>query len=209
MKQQKNKILVIASVALAVALITVCSWVSIPAFGPFVPFTLQTFAIFVIALLFGWKMSMLSILVYILLGAVGVPVFTGFKGGIGALLGPTGGYILGFIFMIAVIELFKMIKKDSLILTSAGMLTGTAVLYLFGTMWFYIAFSGTDNKYSILGVLGMCVFPFILPDIAKMAAALVIVNRLKKPLKLIGFNFDELDKSIGKSKSKEIPANGN
>ena len=78
------------------ALIAICSWISIPAA---VPFTLQTFAIFCVLGLLGGKRGTVAIVVYILLGAVGIPVFTGFNAGLGALLGTTGGYILGFIFI--------------------------------------------------------------------------------------------------------------
>ena len=82
--------------AVCAALIAVCSWISIPAA---VPFTLQTFAVFCVLGLLGGKRGTVSILVYILLGAIGLPVFSGFNGGIGALLGTTGGYIIGFIFV--------------------------------------------------------------------------------------------------------------
>ncbi|MCF0229949.1 MAG: biotin transporter BioY [Parasporobacterium sp.] len=82
--------------AVGAVLITVCSWISIP-FA--VPFTLQTFAVFFVIGLLGGKRATISILVYLILGAVGVPVFSGFRGGAAALIGPTGGYILGFLLM--------------------------------------------------------------------------------------------------------------
>ena len=85
----------IALIAMGVALITVCSWISIPAT---VPFTLQTFAVCLVTAVFGLRMGIWAVLCYILLGAVGAPVFSGFKGGFGALLGTTGGYIIGFLF---------------------------------------------------------------------------------------------------------------
>ena len=89
-------------VALGAALITVCSWISIPMT---IPFTLQTFAVCLIAALLGWRNGLEAVVVYILLGAVGLPVFSGFKGGIGALLGMTGGYIVGFLFTALVVGL--------------------------------------------------------------------------------------------------------
>ncbi|MBR6474866.1 MAG: biotin transporter BioY, partial [Lachnospiraceae bacterium] len=82
--------------AIGAALIAACSWITIPFM---VPFTLQTFAVFTIVGLLGGRKGFLSILVYILLGAVGLPVFSGFKGGIGVLAGTTGGYIIGFLFI--------------------------------------------------------------------------------------------------------------
>ena len=84
----------LARMAICTALIVVCSWLTVPFT---VPFTMQTFAIFFTVCLLGPWQGMISILVYILLGAVGVPVFSGFRGGLDALLGPTGGYILGFL----------------------------------------------------------------------------------------------------------------
>ena len=82
----------LASAAMGIALITVCSWISVPTA---VPFTLQTFAICLISALFGLKPALCTVGGYILLGAIGVPVFSGFRGGPGVLLGTTGGYIIG------------------------------------------------------------------------------------------------------------------
>lgn len=88
-----------ALIAAFAAVITVCAWISVPAA---VPFTLQTFAVFLAVGLLGGKRGTIAVAVYILLGAVGVPVFSGFNGGLGALLGITGGYILGFLAAAAV-----------------------------------------------------------------------------------------------------------
>ena len=82
-------------IAMFAVLIAVCSWISVPAT---VPFTLQTFGVFVTVGVLGGKRGSLSVLVYLLLGMIGVPVFAGFSGGIGCLLGNTGGYIIGFLF---------------------------------------------------------------------------------------------------------------
>ena len=93
-----------AYIGLFVVVIAICSWISIPTV---VPFTLQTFAIFLAVTVLGGKRGTLSVIVYVLLGAVGLPVFSGFKGGIGALLNTTGGYIIGFIFSAFVIWAFE------------------------------------------------------------------------------------------------------
>lgn len=188
MKKTNSNVLYLTCVAMSVAILAVCSWISIPALGPLVPFTLQTFAVFVISGLFDWKRSISAIVVYILLGAVGVPVFSNFKGGIAALTGPTGGYIVGFIFMIIVIQLFKNIKRGSFIFLLVGMLIGLATLYTFGTAWFYVVYTGAGNITTLGSVLGMCVLPFIIPDFLKMALAVIIVNRLSLPLRKIGFD---------------------
>ena len=106
----KYKTLDLIYMAIGAALIAVCSWVTIPLV---VPFTLQTFAVFTVVELLGGKKGCLSILVYILLGAVGLPVFSGFKGGIGALIGTTGGYIIGFIFIANYFYLKTYSKADT------------------------------------------------------------------------------------------------
>ena len=82
-------------IAIFAVIIAVCSWISVPMV---VPFTLQTFGVFCAVGLLGGKRGTLSVLIYVLLGAVGVPVFAGFSSGIGTLFGVTGGYIMGFIF---------------------------------------------------------------------------------------------------------------
>lgn len=184
MESRKSNILNLTFVALSVAMLAVCSWISIPALGPFVPFTLQTFAVFLIAGLFNWKMSLTSVVVYILLGVVGVPVFSGFKGGLYALLGPTGGYIVGFLFCVLIISLFKYIGKESVLSLVVGMIVGLAVCYAFGTVWFYFV---TGQSKGIFAILSLCVFPFLIPDAVKMVLAVILVNRLQIPLKKIGF----------------------
>ena len=107
----KLKITSMIYIALMAVIITICSWISIP--GP-VPFTLQTFAVFTALLLLGTRDGLISITVYLLLGAVGVPVFSGFSGGIGHLLGPTGGYLIGFIVMGFVFGIVRHLIKHPL-----------------------------------------------------------------------------------------------
>ena len=99
----------IAYIGINTALMIICSWISVPAA---VPFTLQTFAVFLIADLFTLKISMWSMMVYLLLGLMGFPAFSGMKGGISVLMGPTGGYIIGFVFSVLFVE--KLKKPDSL-----------------------------------------------------------------------------------------------
>ncbi len=184
MKQKLNSnILTITMGAMSVALIAVCSWISIPLFG--VPFTLQTFAIFMIAGLFDLKTSVSAMTVYLLLGAVGVPVFANFRSGVGVLVGPTGGYLIGFFIALFIIALFKNIKKDSVVFLVIGMLLGLIESYAFGTVWFY--YMAADGSRSILEILGICVFPFVIPDLAKLAIAAVLVNRLSIPLRKMGY----------------------
>ncbi len=163
----------IVYIGIFAAIIAVCSWISIPFT---VPFTLQTFAVFLTVLLLGGRRGSISVLVYILLGAIGLPVFSGFKGGLGALLGTTGGYIIGFIATALIMWAFEKAKiTNSLVTTVIGMLLGLAACYAIGTVWFmYVYNNGTDTPASISVILGWCVIPFIIPDLVKMALALIL-----------------------------------
>ena len=180
-------------IGLFAALIAVCAQIQIPAA---VPFTLQTFAIFLAVGLLGGKRGTVSVVIYILLGMVGLPVFAGFRGGIAALLGTTGGYIIGFIFSALLMwALEKPVSslfgketgadsKKNIFRKMAGpaisMILGLIVCYIFGTAWFVIVYTNTKEPIGIMTALGWCVFPFIIPDLIKIALALVLTLRLRK-----------------------------
>ncbi len=167
-------------IAIGAALITICSWISIPTA---VPFTLQTFAVFTVILTIGGERGLLSTLLYVIMGAVGLPVFSGFKGGIGAIFGSTGGYILGFFFIgliyMAVTKLFG--KKTHA--EAIALILGLIVCYAFGTAWFMFIYIRNTGAVGLLSVLSWCVFPFIIPDLVKMALAFVISKRVRPELK--------------------------
>ncbi|MCR5754240.1 MAG: biotin transporter BioY [Acetatifactor sp.] len=182
MKNTKTNFKTIDLVYIAVfaALIAICSWISIPAA---VPFTLQTFAVFLAAALLGGKRGTLSVLVYILLGAIGIPVFAGFSGGVGVLFGTTGGYIIGFIFSALIMWLFEKLfgrKTWALVLS---MIVGLLVCYAFGTAWFMFMYIRTSGAVMLSTVLGWCVFPFILPDCIKIFMAFTLCKALRKVIK--------------------------
>ncbi len=168
----------LAYIALAAALTAVCAWISVPA--P-VPFTLQTFAVFALVLILGGRDSAVAILVYLFLGAVGLPVFAGFKGGPGVLFGPTGGYLWGFLF-ISLLYLIP-VRKSSLPIRALLLAAGLAACYAFGTFWFVRVYSRTSPM-DLSKALSLCVLPFILPDLAKLALALPVGQRVRKALNL-------------------------
>ena len=169
-------------IAMFAAVMAVCSWISIPIGS--IPITLQTFGVFCALSLLGGRNGTFSIAVYILLGAVGLPVFTGFKGGIGALTGPTGGYILGFILM-ALLYWCGTKLLGSKLPVSIGLLTaGLLVCYLFGTIWFVFGYSNGESSMSFYKALKLCVIPFVPFDIIKLVLAAVISSRVKKQLNL-------------------------
>lgn len=120
-----KKILNLTYIAMGAALIALCAWITIP-IGP-VPFTMHTFAVITIAGIFGWKRGTISVLVYIASGALGAPVFSGFKGGIGALAGVTGGYIVGFIFTALIVGLISE-RTRKIVPLALGMLGGNSLL---------------------------------------------------------------------------------
>lgn len=176
------KVLDMVYIAIGAVLIVICSWINIPTA---VPFTLQTFAVFFILMLLGGERGTISILIYILLGAIGVPVFAGFSGGIGILLGNTGGYILGFVFIGLIYTLFtRVFKKKSIFIKIAALVIGLAICYAFGTIWFMHVYLRDSGEVGLLAVLGWCVFPFIIPDLIKMALAVVIAKRIEPVLRL-------------------------
>lgn len=165
--------------AAGAVMIAVCSWISIPAA---VPFTLQTFAVFFVLSLLGGKSGTLSILVYILLGAAGIPVFSNFQAGIGVLLGNTGGYIIGFLFLGLIYRAFTKSGQACLGIRIFALVLGLAVLYAFGTLWFALVYLRSNGSASIPAVLTWCVVPFVIPDLLKMALALVLSRRIASAL---------------------------
>ena len=170
----------VAYVGIFAALIAICSWISIPT--PWdIAFTLQTFAVCVVVGLLGMKLGTITVLIYILIGLVGLPVFSGFRSGAGALLGATGGYIIGFVFM-ALVTGF-MIKKfgRSVSVLLISMIAGLAVCYLFGTIWFVNVYTG---GMGFGAALMTCVVPYIIPDLVKIVLAILLVTRLYPYLKL-------------------------
>lgn len=167
--------------ALMAVIIAVCSWISIPTT---VPFTLQTFGVFMAVGLLGGKKGTISVLVYILLGAVGVPVFAGFSGGIGVLFGTTGGYIVGFLLSGLVYWAMTAAFGEKLPIMIIAMVIGLLVCYAFGTAWFMIVYAKNTAPIGLMTALGWCVFPFIIPDCIKIALAVVLTKQLKKYVKL-------------------------
>jgi len=170
----------ISFAALFCAFIAVCSWISIPTPGG-IAFTLQTFAVLVAAALLGWKYGTAAVAVYIALGAVGAPVFSGFRGGIGVIAGISGGYIVGFIFSALIVGISKQIFGTRLLHLAVSMTIGVLVCYAFGTAWFCIVYPG---EMTFLSALSICVVPYVPFDAAKIAGAAVITKRLEKHIKI-------------------------
>ena len=125
------------NISLFSALIAICSWVSIPTI---IPFTLQTFAVSLCIGLLGTRRALLSIGIYLLLGAAGVPVFSGFSGGMGVLFGTTGGYLVGFLLMALVSGAIISRFGRSFISLFLAFFFGLALCYAFGTAWYLLLY---------------------------------------------------------------------
>lgn len=170
----------LAYIGLFVALMAVCSWISIPTA---VPFTLQTFALFAAVGLLGGKRGTIAVVVYVLLGALGLPILANFEGGLGAVLGTTGGYLVGFIFTALEMWLVSKLWGKGIVPLTVSMLIGMVIYYVFGTAWFMVVYMNTTGPVGLATVLGWCVIPFIIPDLIKMVVALIVTTRLGKYVK--------------------------
>lgn len=184
MTQNKLTVQQLCASALGAALIAVCSWISIPSpTGIF--FTLQTFAIFLVAGLLGTKSGTLSVLVYLLLGAVGLPVFAGFKGGVASLFGVTGGYLIGFLLTALTVGILTKLLGKKVPALILAMVLGLVLCYAFGSLWFQVVYTRTnDAGMTFWSILTICVIPYLIPDAVKMALAIFLVRRLDGHLPL-------------------------
>ena len=157
--------------SLFAALIAICAWLSVPVAD--IAFTMQTFALFLTLGILGGKWGSVSILIYLLMGAVGLPVFSGFQGGLGTLLGVTGGYIWGFLFSGLTYWLLEKFHRG------LAMGTGLAVCYVCGTGWFLLYAGDAGLPFA----LAKCVLPYLIPDILKLTLAGSLSKRIGKHLK--------------------------
>ena len=172
MKRMKTRD--VALVGLFAALIVICAWISIP-LGP-VPVTLQTFAVFLAAALLGAKRGTLAVAVYILLGVVGLPVFSGFKG-----LNPlTFGYVLGLLPLGMLTAGAEKLFRGRKLALPLGMVTGLLACYLIGTVWFWYVMHFRGTEYGFGRILSLCVTPFIIPDLVKLGLAYFLAQKLEK-----------------------------
>lgn len=179
-KNNKLKTVEVAYIGIFVAFIAVCSWISIPLA---VPITLQTMAVCITAGLLGTKKSVIAVIIYILLALIGVPVLSEFSSGVGVVFGITGGYIVGFIFTALIVGVMVKLLGKKVWVYALSMFLGIAVCYAFGTAWFVIYNNNSADAVTIGGAISMCVLPFIIPDLVKIAVATLICKRLNKYVK--------------------------
>ena len=173
----RKSILDIVYIALFAAIISVCSLISIP-IGE-VPVTFQILGICLAAGFLGLAKGTISVVIYILLGLIGIPVFAGGTSGFAKLVSPTGGYIVGFIIGLAV----KLFGRKLWVLI-VSMVIGVLVCYAFGTAWFIILYNNSGKSMDLANALSLCVVPFLPFDAVKIAVSAVLVNRLHKFIKV-------------------------
>jgi len=170
---KKRSIHSLVYISVSAALLAVCAWITIPMT---IPFTMQTFGVFMIAALLPMWDAVIAVAVYLLLGIIGLPVFSAFRSGIGVLLSATGGYLIGFLFQ-ALLQGFLLKKLGSKVVPMViSMVAGLAVCYLFGTIWFSQIYM---RGYGFFHALSVCVVPYLPADAAKCALAVLLVPRIR------------------------------
>lgn len=172
----KNRTRDIVFIALFSVLMAICAWISIPTT---VPFTMQTFAVFLALNYLGGKKGTIAVIVYLLLGFIGLPVYANFTAGIGVIFGTTGGYMIGWIFSGLIMWLLQKILGKTMWAQALSMLVGLFVCYAMGTAWFMVVYASTVEKIGLWVALGWCVFPFVIPDILKLGLVLFVTKRLE------------------------------
>ena len=176
----KNRIKRSVLVSLFTAIIAICSFISVPSA---VPFTLQTLGIFTALTVLGGKLGTICIALYIFIGLVGVPVFSGFGAGIGHLTGATGGFILGFIICGFCYWIITKIFGNKTVIKAVGLVAGLLLCYVFGTLWYTAFHLKAFNPGDFLTTLKICVLPFIIPDLIKLGAAIIIDKKLSQTIR--------------------------
>ena len=171
----KSNVYPLVMTAMMAAVIAAVSPFAVP-IGP-ISLSLCTLLLYTTPYILGWKRGAVATLVFILLGVAGVPVFTGFQGGIAKVLGPTGGYIAGYIPLVIVTGLAIRRFPQNRVFQFLGMIAATAVLYTLGTAWFCVQ-SGSDLPRAI----ALCVVPFIPGDLIKMVIAMFAGPELRERL---------------------------
>lgn len=167
-------------ISLFAVVMAICSWISIPTA---VPFTLQTFAVFLAVGVLGGKRGTIAICVYLLLGIIGIPVYAGGTAGIGIILGSTGGYMIGWIFSGLVMWGMEALIGRKTWALAFSMLIGLIVCYIMGTAWFMAVYAREIGQIGLWTAIVWCVVPFVIPDLLKIAVALMVQKRLAKVVK--------------------------
>lgn len=167
----------ITVVALFVALISLCSFMTVY-FGA-IPLTLQLLGVFCAVNILEAKRSFAAVVCYLLLGAVGLPIFNGFTGGLGNLFGATGGFLLSFPLVSLAVGLICRFKKNFMTFV-LGNFVGVIVCHFCGVLWYWLIFLKDLSFDGLLSSVITCSLPFLLPDIIKVIAAAFLSDRVRR-----------------------------
>ena len=192
---QSKKTLQMALIAVMAAMICVVAPFSIPLPFTLVPISFTNLMVFIAVFALGWKRGTLSYVLYLLIGFVGVPVFSGFTGGPAKFLGPTGGYLVGFVLTAIVTGIIIDFASDKelssksktkvfrIVCYVAGMLIGALIFYAFGTVWYMLQQGMEFRAAYINSVLAACVVPFLPGDVMKIVIAVIVGIPLRTTLR--------------------------
>ena len=169
-------------IALFAALISICSWISLPFFT--LPITMQTFALFCTVGILGTRRGALAVLLYLALGLIGLPVFSGMTGGFAVLLGPGGGYLIGFILLVLISGRTMRLLPAWRFAPFLGMLLGLLTCYTAGALWYMCIWAGTGAAVGFFAALSVCVLPYLLPDLCKLVLALIVSHAVKRHISI-------------------------
>ncbi|MGL4607327.1 MAG: biotin transporter BioY [Eubacteriaceae bacterium] len=175
MNQSKIRIQDMTTMALFATLTAIFSQISIPLPMTPVPINLALLSVFVSGGILSPYKAGISQIIYVLLGVIGLPVFANFGGGLGTLLGPTGGYVLGYILCAFIISFILRRTEKNYLSLFFSIIIGLLICYLLGTFWFTIS-----TNTSFISALSLCVFPFIPGDLLKILISIFLISRLKK-----------------------------
>lgn len=170
----------LALTGLMTAAICIAAPFSIPIPVSPVPLTLTNLVIYITVYMLGTKLGTTSCIIYLLLGAAGLPVFSAFSGGLGKLAGPTGGYLIGFVFLALIQGSLMKLRPGRQPAAVAGMVLGTAVCYTFGTVWL-----GVQSGLTFSAALSVGVLPYLPGDAVKIIAAAVLGPKLQAAVKRV------------------------
>lgn len=180
----KSNLKVMIETALVTAIICVIAPFTIPLpFSP-VPISFAMFAIYLGIYALNYGAAIVSVLLYILMGLIGLPVFSKFQSGPAVLTGPTGGYIIGYIFIAIIAGIFINKWEKKIWLHAIGLVLGIAVCYVFGTVWFLKIMDG----YTLGKAMMVCVVPYLPADVVKIILALIVGPQIRKGIKKINNN---------------------
>ena len=175
---KESRVFSLAVTGLMAAVICVLGPLSIPLPGDLVPVSLGTLGVFLASVILGWKKGLIAVLIYLLIGFVGLPVFAGFTAGAGKLFGPTGGYLIGYIPTVLIAGFFADRFRGKKLMMLLGIILGTAVLYVFGSLWL-----SWQAKMSIGAAFMAGCVPFIPADLVKAFIAVFLGDAISRAIR--------------------------